>query len=101
MDPQFDVAAVQRLLGVHADGELGPATAAAIAGWKRSRRLAGVGLTLVEARRLLADVPLRAVVRMQRWVGLTEVPPGSRAGARRARFPVACGAVPGADGIPL
>ena len=77
MQDQFDVAEVQRLLGVRADGELGPVTAAAIAAWKRSRGLRGEGLTAVEHRRLVADVPLLAVRQMERWVGLHEVPRGS------------------------
>jgi len=77
MQDQFDVAEVQRLLGVRADGELGPATAAAIAAWKRSRGLRGDGLTAAEHRRLLADVPLLAVRQMERWVGLHEEPRGS------------------------
>ena len=77
MQDQFDVAEVQRLLGVLADGELGPATAAAIAAWKRSRGLRGEGLTAAEHRRLVADVPLLAVRQMERWVGLHEVPRGS------------------------
>ena len=64
MQDQFDVAEVQRLLGVRADGELGPVTAAAIAAWKRSRGLRGEGLTAAEHRRLLADVPL---LRWGRW----------------------------------
>src|SRR6476659_4129337 len=77
MQDQFDVAEVQRLLGVPADGELGPVTAAAIAAWKRSRGLRGEGLAPAGYRRLLADVPLLAVRQMERWVGLHEVPRGS------------------------
>ena len=77
MQYQFDVAEVQRLLGVRADGELGPVTAAAIAAWKRSRGLRGEGLTAAEHERLVADVPLLAVRQMERWVGLHEVPRGS------------------------
>jgi hypothetical protein len=77
MQDQFDVAEVQRLLGVPADGELGPVTAAAIAAWKRSRGLRGEGLAPAESQRLLADVPLLAVRQMERWVGLHEVPRGS------------------------
>ena len=84
MQDQFDVAEVQRLLGVRADGELGPVTAAAIAAWKRSRGLRGEGLTAAEHRRLLADVPLLAVRQMERWVGLHEEPRGSNR-VRRAR----------------
>jgi peptidoglycan hydrolase-like protein with peptidoglycan-binding domain len=77
MQVQFDVAEVQGLLGVPADGELGPVTAAAIAAWKRARGLRGAGLAAAEHRRLLADVPLQAVRQMERWVGLHEVPRGS------------------------
>jgi hypothetical protein len=75
-----DVAEVQRLLGVDADGELGPLTAAALTAWKRTRGLeATAELTPAEQRRLLADVPLRAVRTMERWAadGLHENPPGS------------------------
>ena len=77
MQDQFDVAEVQRLLGVPADGELGPVTAAAITAWKRSRGLRGEGLAAAEHRRLLADVPLLAVGQMERWAGLHELPRGS------------------------
>ncbi len=76
-----DVAEVQRLLGVDADGELGPVTAAAIVAWKRSR---GVGrpvptLGRLQHRRLLADVPLRAASTMEGWAaaGVAEDPHGS------------------------
>jgi peptidoglycan hydrolase-like protein with peptidoglycan-binding domain len=76
-----DVAVVQRLLGVDADGEFGPVTAGAVAAWKGSR---GDGspspeLSQVDRRRLLADVPLRAVRLMERWAasGVGEDPPRS------------------------
>jgi len=76
-----DVAEVQRLLGVQSDGEFGPITAGAVAGWKRARgRPASTSdLTPVERRRLFADVPLRAVRLMERWAasGLREDPPRS------------------------
>jgi len=50
MDPQFDVAAVQRLLGVQADGEL---KIDAIADGLRSRSLALVGVrTLVRREQI-------------------------------------------------
>jgi peptidoglycan hydrolase-like protein with peptidoglycan-binding domain len=78
MQDQFDVAEVQRLLGVPADGELGPVTAAAIAAWKRSRGLRGEGLAPAESQRLLADVPLLAVLQMERWVGFVPAPGSSR-----------------------
>lgn len=97
MQDQFDVAEVQGLLGVLADGELGPVTAAAIAAWRRSRGLRGERLTAAEHRRLLADVPLLAVRQMERWVGLHEVPRGSNrvselvALARRLGVPASLG----------
>ena len=73
-----DVAEVQRMLGVEADGEFGPVTAAAVAAWKRARgiRTPSRELTPAEHRRLLADVLLRAVRTMERWAaeGLHEVP---------------------------
>jgi peptidoglycan hydrolase-like protein with peptidoglycan-binding domain len=75
-----DVAEVQRLLGVQVDGRYGPVTAGAVAAWKRSRRMADRGrLDPRERRRLLADVPLRAVRLMEHWaaVGVTEEPVGS------------------------
>jgi hypothetical protein len=76
-----DVAEVQRLLGVDADGEYGPITAGAVAAWKRTRgdRRPSSRLTVVERRRLLGDVPLRAVRLMERWAtaGLHEDPPRS------------------------
>ena len=103
MQDQFDVAEVQRQLGVPADGELGPVTAAAIAAWKRSRGLRGEGLAPAEYKRLLADVPLLAVRQMERWVGLHEVPRGSNrvpelvALAGRLGVPASLGA----DGVPL
>jgi hypothetical protein len=75
-----DVAEVQRLLGVEADGEFGPITAAAVAGWKRARRSPPTRvLTPTQHRRLVADVPLRAVRVLEGWAarGLREQPPGS------------------------
>jgi hypothetical protein len=76
-----DVAVVQRMLGVVDDGEFGPVTAGAVAAWKRARgyRTASNRLTPAERHRLLADVPLRAVRTMERWVteGLHEDPPRS------------------------
>ena len=76
-----DVADVQRLLGVAADGIYGPETAAAVAGWKRSRgeRDATGELDPLDRRILLRDLLLRAVQLMERWarVGLAEDPPGS------------------------
>ena len=76
-----DVADVQRLLGVEADGEYGPATAAAVAGWKRSRDDPAPSgeLSSADRGRLLEDVPLGAVRRLERWAarGLREEPPGS------------------------
>lgn len=70
MDPQFDVAEAQRLLGLPVDGDLGPQTVAAIAAWKRSRAVA-------DERLLFVDVPLQAVAQMEQWVGLREAPPRS------------------------
>jgi peptidoglycan hydrolase-like protein with peptidoglycan-binding domain len=76
-----EVAAVQRLLGIEADGEFGPITAAAVTAWKRARgdRAPTPDLTPADRRRLLADVPLRAVRKMERWAadGLAERPRGS------------------------
>jgi hypothetical protein len=76
-----DVAEVQRLLGVEADGEFGPVTAAAVVGWKRSRGdpKPSSDLTPAERRRLAGDVPLRAVRRLEAWAarGLREEPLGS------------------------
>ncbi|HEY7692152.1 MAG TPA: hypothetical protein VH816_07385 [Gaiellaceae bacterium] len=76
-----DVAEVQRLLGVQADGVFGPITAGAVKAWKRTRGTAEPTATLLpaERRRLLADVPLRAVRLMERWAasGLREDPPRS------------------------
>lgn len=76
-----DVADVQRMLGVEADGEFGPLTAAALVAWKRARgnpRPTSY-LTPFGSRRLLADVLLRAVRTMEGWAaeGLHEEPPGS------------------------
>ncbi len=58
-----DVAEVQRMLGVEADGAFGPLTAAAVAAWKRARgnRTPPHELTPAGRRWLLADVLLRAV----------------------------------------
>ncbi len=76
-----DVAEVQRMLGVEADGAFGPVTAAAVATWKRARGIPTPSheLTPAERRRLLTDVLLRAVRTMERWAarGLHEEPPGS------------------------
>jgi hypothetical protein len=76
-----DVAEVQRLLGVDADGEFGPVTARAVAGWKRARgaRSASGELDPLERRRLLGDVLLRAVRLMERWAiaRIGEKPVGS------------------------
>jgi hypothetical protein len=76
-----DVAEVQRMLGVEADGVFGPVTAAAVAAWKRARgnRTPSRELTPIERVRLLADVLLRAVRTMERWAaeGLHEDPPRS------------------------
>ena len=76
-----DVAEVQRLLGIDDDGEYGPETAEAVAGWKCSRgELEPSGeLDLVDRRLLLRDVPLRAVRRMEHWAtaGVREEPAGS------------------------
>jgi hypothetical protein len=64
-----DVAAVQRMLGIEADGRFGPETAGAVVGWKRVRGDASAEpeLTPAERRRLLRDVLLRAVRLMERW----------------------------------
>jgi hypothetical protein len=76
-----DVAEVQRLLGVDDDAIFGPVTAGAVAAWKRARGDAAPtsDLGFIERRRLLADVPLRAVRTMERWAasGVAERPPGS------------------------
>jgi hypothetical protein len=76
-----DVADVQRMLGVEADGAFGPVTAAAVGAWKRARgnRTPSRELTPVERVRLLADVLLRAVRTMERWAakGMHEDPPRS------------------------
>jgi hypothetical protein len=76
-----DVAVLQRLLGLRADGEFGPVTANAVAAWKHARgdRTPTPDLTPGEHRRLLADVPLRAVRLMERWAasGVAEDPPRS------------------------
>ncbi len=76
-----DVAGVQRLLGVPADGEFGPVTAHAVAAWKRARDFVAPSpeLSPADHRRLLADVPLRAVRLMERWAaaGVAEEPPRS------------------------
>jgi hypothetical protein len=76
-----DVAEVQRMLGLEGDGEFGPSTAAAVAGWKRARgdRTPSPELTPAERRRLLDDVLLRAVRLLERWAadGLREEPTGS------------------------
>jgi len=76
-----DVVEVQRLLGVDADGDFGPITAGAVAAWQRSRGNPdpSSGLTPADRQRLLADVPLRAVLVMEQWAaqGLGEDPPRS------------------------
>lgn len=76
-----DVAAVQRVLGIEADGEFGPQTARAVTEWKRARGDASSGseLTPAQQRRLRRDVPLRAVRLEERWAaaGLGEEPMGS------------------------
>jgi hypothetical protein len=76
-----EVAEVQRLLGVDDDGEFGPVTARAVAGWKRARgaRSASGELDPLERRRLLGDVRLRAVRLMERWANarIGEDPVGS------------------------
>jgi hypothetical protein len=75
-----DVAEVQRLLGVAADGDFGPITARAVESWKRARgRENGSGLGLGDRRRLLGDVPLRSVRLMEHWAtgGIGEEPVGS------------------------
>lgn len=76
-----DVADAQRLLGVDADGVFGPISAHAVAAWKRARGDPSpeTSLTPVERRRLLADVPLRAVELLERWAasGIGENPPRS------------------------
>src|SRR6266508_1443025 len=76
-----DVAALQGLLGVEADGEYGPVTAAAVKAWKRARRSpipSGI-LSPHNQDRLRADLPLRAAFLLERWAfrGLREEPPGS------------------------
>jgi hypothetical protein len=76
-----DVAEAQRLLGVQADGEFGPITSGAVSTWKRSRGDATPDgeLSPADRRRLLADVPLRAVRLMERWAAssVREDPPRS------------------------
>jgi len=76
-----DVAAVQRLLGVTVDGDYGPETARAVAGWKRARgrRPATNKLDPLDRRRLLGDLLLRAVRLMERWAvaRVGEEPAGS------------------------
>jgi hypothetical protein len=76
-----DVAAVQRVLGVVADGDFGPGTARAVAAWKRARgdAVATAELQPAERRRLVADVLLRAVRLMERWAAarVGEDPPAS------------------------
>jgi peptidoglycan hydrolase-like protein with peptidoglycan-binding domain len=75
-----DVAELQRMLGVEADGEFGPVTAAAVAAWKRARGFTpSPELRPAAHRLLLADVLLRAVRTMERWAveGLHEEPAGS------------------------
>ena len=76
-----DVAEVQRLLGVDADGVFGPVTAHAVVAWKLARADSSPqpDLTPAEWRRLVADVPLRAARLMERWAasGLGEDPPRS------------------------
>jgi peptidoglycan hydrolase-like protein with peptidoglycan-binding domain len=76
-----DVAELQRLLGVEADGEYGPVTAAAVKRWKRARGDSKPSAVLSpdEQGRLRGDVPLRAAFLLERWAtrGLREEPPGS------------------------
>jgi peptidoglycan hydrolase-like protein with peptidoglycan-binding domain len=76
-----DVAELQRLLGVADDGQYGPDTARAVAGWKRARgvRPASGELDPLDRRRLHADVLLRAVRLMEHWaiVRVGEDPVGS------------------------
>jgi hypothetical protein len=76
-----DVAELQRLLGVEADGVYGPMTAAAVKAWKRARRgqRPSGNLSPGDQRRLRADLPLRATFLLERWAyrGLREEPPGS------------------------
>jgi peptidoglycan hydrolase-like protein with peptidoglycan-binding domain len=76
-----DVAELQGLLGVEADGAYGPVTAAAVRGWKRSRGVPkpSAGLSTDEQSRLRGDVPLRATFLLERWASrrLREEPPGS------------------------
>jgi peptidoglycan hydrolase-like protein with peptidoglycan-binding domain len=64
-----DVADVQRLLGVDDDGDYGPETARAVAGWKRARGVVPASRELdpLERRLLLGDVLLRAVRLMEHW----------------------------------
>lgn len=76
-----DVADVQRLLGVDADGEFGPITAGAVTAWKRTRGDDDPTnvLSVDDQERLEADVPLRAVRLMEQWAtsGFREDPPRS------------------------
>jgi len=76
-----DVAEVQRLLGVDADGVFGPITAGAVASWKRSRgdEEPTSELAPPDRERLLDDVPLRAVQLMEHWAAsdVAEEPPRS------------------------
>ena len=76
-----DVAEVQRQLGLEPDGRFGPATARAVAAWKRARgdSTQSPDLTPVEWRRLVADALLRAVRLTERWAanGMREEPRGS------------------------
>ncbi len=76
-----DVTDVQRLLGVEADGQFGPVTAAAVREWKRTRgdSAASPELSPADRGRLGSDVPVLAVRTMERWAaeGLCEDPPGS------------------------
>jgi hypothetical protein len=76
-----DVVVLQRLLGLRADGIFGPDTGKAVADWKSARgdRTPSPDLTPGEHRRLLADLPLRAVRLMERWAasGVAENPPRS------------------------
>lgn len=76
-----DVAEVQRLLGVAADGEYGPVTASAVRGWKRARGVTPLTYALdpLDRRLLLGDVLLRAVRLMEHWAiaGVGEDPAGS------------------------